>query len=52
LKIYPIFDAETSQGTYFESYFPAGQWISMNDYKDVIDSKGGKDGWKELRVPK
>jgi hypothetical protein len=35
-----------------KSYFPKGEWVNLNDYNDIVKSKGGEDGWKELRVPK
>jgi hypothetical protein len=35
-----------------KSYFPKGEWVNLNDYNDIVKSKGGEDGWKELHVPK
>jgi len=51
LKVTPILDEATSDGTSVSSYFPKGAWVNMNDYTDIIVSEGGKEnGWKNLNV--
>ena len=37
LKITPVLEANATTVT---SYFPAGAWVSMNDYADIIESLG------------
>lgn len=52
LKVTPVLDYETSKSFYLRSYFPKGEWVNFNDLKDIVKSKGGEDGWKDLHVPK
>jgi alpha-glucosidase (family GH31 glycosyl hydrolase) len=50
LKVSPILSQDDSNSSSMDSYFPKGRWINMNDYSDVIESKGGSDGWKKIPV--
>jgi alpha-glucosidase (family GH31 glycosyl hydrolase) len=51
LKITPVLDYETSKSFYQRSYFPKGEWVNFNDLNDIVKSKGGEDGWKDLHTP-
>jgi len=45
LKVSPVLAAGV---TTFKSYFPAGSWVSMNDYADIVTAAGEKGEWVEL----
>ena len=42
LKVTPVLDESTSDGHSVSSYFPKGEWVSMNNYSDIVISEGGK----------
>jgi alpha-glucosidase (family GH31 glycosyl hydrolase) len=40
VKVSPILEKLAVNQTTYQSYFPAGKWVNLADYNEVIDSNG------------
>lgn len=45
IKVSPVLSALEPNQTSFKSYFPKGQWVSLNNFASIVNSTGD---WYDL----
>jgi alpha-glucosidase (family GH31 glycosyl hydrolase) len=50
MKVTPVLQGSRDQKMTLNTYFPKGRWVNMNNFADIVDSKGGSNGWKDIEV--